>query len=466
MPTRKTRPLAWLKRYLPKPMLLLMECSPDVPLHARTATGRANWCGWPPSQAVVPAPASAFCNSDSVSGVVVVLCSGNRSAGLGLSAPSVQQGLFPEWFGCREILHRRDPYRPEATRQIELVVFGRAPTASAAPLNQHRFAYPVFFVFVFFPIALAPFAVAQFAAFFVGVFLTAISMPLWLPGPQFSNLDKLTFTLFALASYPILLALQLRQPTLIIVSLLAAVYFCVQSRRLITAGMLAALCASKPQLAIAVLLPLSVWCVCAWRARKAFLLSLGATLSVLLIAAEFAVPGWFAEWLATLAAYAHYAGGSPLLADLLQGHCLLPATALLLGAAVWVSFKFQGSDLLFAISFSAAAFALIFPFQLYNAVLLFPGCPMVDRQLQPCNGARPTAHLAVLLHLDCAGRRMGVGNRTLVVQFAGSRLGPDVLAGSLRGRLFVPLHCGGLSGRLCGFQAPSGSAPESKMIDG
>ena len=105
---------------------------------------------------------------------------------------------------------------------------------------------------------------------------------------------------------------------------------------------------------------------------EGFLLSLGATLSVLLIAAEFAVPGWFAEWLATLAAYAHYAGGSPLLADLLQGHCLLPATALLLGAAVWVSFKFQGSDLLFAISFSAAAFALIFPFQLYNAVLLFP----------------------------------------------------------------------------------------------
>jgi len=293
-------------------------------------------------------------------------------AGLGLSAPSVQQGLFPEWFGCREILHRRDPYRPEATRQIELVVFGRAPTASAAPLNQHRFAYPVFFVFLFVPIALAPFAVAQFTAFFVGVFLTAISMPLWLPGPQFSNLDKLTFTLFALASYPILLALQLRQPTLIIVSLLAAVYFCVQSRRLITAGMLAALCASKPQLAIAVLLPLSVWCVCAWRARKAFLLSLGATLSVLLIAAEFAVPGWFAEWLATLAAYAHYAGGSPLLADLLQGHCILPATALLVGAAVWVSFKFQDSDLLFAISFSTAAFALIFPFQLYNAVLLFP----------------------------------------------------------------------------------------------
>ncbi len=54
-------------------------------------------------------------------------------AGLGLSAPSVQQGLFPEWFGCREILHHRDPYRAEATRQIELAIYGRAP---APPLRR------------------------------------------------------------------------------------------------------------------------------------------------------------------------------------------------------------------------------------------------------------------------------------------------------------------------------------------
>src|SRR5580658_558382 len=78
-------------------------------------------------------------------------------AGLGRGAPSVPQGLFPEWFGCREILHHHDPYRPEATRQIELAVYGRTQTAAAAPLNQHRFAYPVFFVFLFLPITLLPF---------------------------------------------------------------------------------------------------------------------------------------------------------------------------------------------------------------------------------------------------------------------------------------------------------------------
>ncbi|MGA2905704.1 MAG: glycosyltransferase family 87 protein, partial [Candidatus Korobacteraceae bacterium] len=251
-------------------------------------------------------------------------------AGLGPSAPSVQQGLFPEWYGCREILHGRDPYRPAVTRQIELTVYGGTQTGSAAPLNQHRFAYPVFFVFLFFPVAVLSFATAQLAALVVSVLLTAISIALWLPRQQFSNFAKLTFTMFAFATYPVMLGLQLRQPTLIIVSLLAAVFFCVQSRRLVLAGVLAALGASKPQLAIAVLLPLAIWSVMAWKTRKAFLLSLSATLSALLLASELAVPGWFSEWLATVAAYAHYAGGAPLLADLLHGHLVLPASLLLI----------------------------------------------------------------------------------------------------------------------------------------
>ena len=293
-------------------------------------------------------------------------------AGLGANAPSVQQGLFPEWFGCREILHHRDPYRPEATRQIELAVFGRTQTESAAPLNQHRFAYPVFFVFLFFPIALLPFGLAEFVALLGCIGLTAASIPSWLKGRQFSNLDKLTFAIFALASYPVVLGLQLRQPTLIVASLLAASFCCVRSGRLVLAGILGALCCSKPQLAIAILLPLSIWSVSAWQVRKAFLLSLGATLCALLIAAEFAVRGWFSNWLTTIQAYSHYAGSKPLLTDLLRGHFVPPAAALLVTTVVCVSFRFHDFDLLFAISFSVAVFQLLFPFQIYNTVLLLP----------------------------------------------------------------------------------------------
>jgi hypothetical protein len=192
-------------------------------LNARTGTGRAHSRRGRSSQALAPPAATALCNRSPVPVVIVVLCRGDRSGRPGPNAPSVQQGLFPEWFGCREILHHRDPYRPEATRQIELAVFGRTQTESAAPLNQHRFAYPVFFVFLFFPIALLPFGLAEFVALLGCIGLTAASIPSWLKGRQFSNLDKLTFAIFALASYPVVLGLQLRQPTLIVASLLAAV---------------------------------------------------------------------------------------------------------------------------------------------------------------------------------------------------------------------------------------------------
>ena len=210
-------------------------------------------------------------------------------AGLGLSAPSVQQGLFPEWFGCREILHHRDPYRAEATRQIELVIFGRAPAAAAAPLNQHRFAYPVFFVFLFFPIALLPFATAQVAAFFVCVFLTAISLPLWLPGPQFSNLDKTDF-------HPVRAGHLSHRVSVATSATDADLSF--SARRSLLLGAVGA--AGAGGNAGGLLRLETAACDCrpapfvhlvgggVAYPQKSFLLSLGATLSALLIAAEFA----------------------------------------------------------------------------------------------------------------------------------------------------------------------------------
>ena len=57
---------------------------------------------------------------------------------------------------------------------------------------------------------------------------------------------------------------------------------------------------------------------------------------------------------------------------------MLPHTAavlveILLGLAVlWVSWRWRESDLLFAVGFSVAVFQLIFPFQMYNEVLLLP----------------------------------------------------------------------------------------------
>ena len=287
-------------------------------------------------------------------------------AGLGAAAATVQKGLGPEWVGCREVLQRRNPYRAEASREIEQQMFGPAPVGGA---DQHRFAYPVFFVFLFFPLALLPFVIAQRLALLTSIVLLVLSVRWWWHDGRAKDGVLLVITLL-FASYPTVVALQLRQPTLLIAAVLAGVFCCARTHRLHLAGVLAALSTAKPQLAIGVLLPLLLWSMAEWRRRKAFLLAFGATEAALLVGSELLIPGWFGYWLDTIRAYAHYAGASPLVLELLPRRFYFASVALLAGSAIFVSYRFHQTDLLFAVSYSVTAFQLIFPFQIYNEILL------------------------------------------------------------------------------------------------
>src|ERR1700679_866193 len=96
---------------------------------------------------------------------LLCLCSGLYFASviareaLGDRAPTVQQGLFPEWLGAREALQGRSPYRQEVTDRIHFVIYGS--TAGSQSINQHRFSYPVYSAFLFLPLAIVPFPVAH-----------------------------------------------------------------------------------------------------------------------------------------------------------------------------------------------------------------------------------------------------------------------------------------------------------------
>jgi len=290
---------------------------------------------------------------------------------LGSNAPTVWRGLFPEWFGTREILLQgRDPYSPQSTREIQIAVYGKAAAAGGEARNQHRFAYPVFFAFLFFSLAVLPFWAAQLLALAGCMVATAASPGLWLRHRSFGLAGPIC--VFVFASYPVVLGLQLRQPTLMVAATLAAAYYCVRSERLGLAGILAALSTCKPQLAIAVLLPLSIWSIAQWGARKRFLLAAAGGLGGLLLASELVSRGWITHWMWTLKAYAHYAGSAPPLADLLPGRLVVPGAIILLAAVVGVGCKYRDQDLLYAVSFSIAAFQLLFPFQIYNEVLVLP----------------------------------------------------------------------------------------------
>ena len=297
-------------------------------------------------------------------------------AGLASHAPTVEQGLYPEWLGCGEILHGRSPYRVDVTQQIAFIL--HTGTTAASLETSPRFAYPVILAALYWPLAILPFATAQAIALDAAVVLLAISIPLWCDWPA-DMFDRLIVAAAVFSGYPVALAIQLRQPTLVFAALLAVTVCWARSGRLVGAGIVGALCAAKPQLAIAVLLPLAVWTVAAWRSRRAFLLSLGGTLALLLLGSEAIVPGWFGGWLHTVHAYSHYAGAQPLVAELLRGHFVLPVSALLVGSVALVSYRFRDSDLLFAISYSVAVLQLLFPFLIYNEVLLLPAALWMAR---------------------------------------------------------------------------------------
>src|SRR3979411_1343310 len=72
--------------------------------------------------------------------------------------------LFPRWLGTRELLlNGRDPYSPEITREIQRGYYGRPIDSSRAtdPIDEQRFAYPLFVVFLLAPTISLPFTVVK-----------------------------------------------------------------------------------------------------------------------------------------------------------------------------------------------------------------------------------------------------------------------------------------------------------------
>src|SRR5580658_10748524 len=91
--------------------------------------------------------------------------------------------FYPIWLTSREgLLHHRDPYSPEMTRQIQTGLFGRALDTPnpAAPQDYRAFAYPAFVDVLFWPLALLPFSVVRIGLAVILAAATALSVVLWL----------------------------------------------------------------------------------------------------------------------------------------------------------------------------------------------------------------------------------------------------------------------------------------------
>ena len=315
---------------------------------------------------------------------------------------AIGPNLYPVWYASRVVLlDHQDPYSPAVTERIQQVMYGDRVNRVDGRFNEQRFAYPLFTVLLFAPFAILRFPDAQALVLVLSAAATAASTLVWLPRcvplPA-----KLASMILVLAAPTVAWALQLRQLTLLFVALLALTVAAVRKDQLTLAGALGAVTLAKPQLAIAVLIPLIVWAFSDWWRRKRFVISFALAGCALLASSEGLCPGWLPHWVATIRAYTGYAGAQSLI-RLLPGRNLpVLGAGLLLLAVLVVSWKWRNSDPQLAIGFSVAAFSVLLPFQVYNQIMLAPAVFWIVLRSGERGGKLLSRLRACMLMLLCA----------------------------------------------------------------
>jgi hypothetical protein len=232
--------------------------------------------------------------------------------------------LYIRWRGAQELLlHNRDPYSADVTADLQKGYFGRALDAKnpGDPVDEARFAYPLYVVFLLAPTIKMEFATVQMFYTWFAVACTVASVWCWLHvfGGKASFTTMAVASMLLLGSFPVVQALHLQQPALIVAPLLAAAVAAAASGVYWAAGIALGLAMIKPQTALPIAGWLLLWSVSGWKQRKFLPLAFIAVMAALTGGAELLLPGWIWEWRDAVVAYAGYNGGTPTHVQLLFG---------------------------------------------------------------------------------------------------------------------------------------------------
>ncbi len=243
--------------------------------------------------------------------------------------------LYARWLGARELLlHGRDPYSPQVTREIQTGFYGRPldPANPSDPREQESFVYPLYVVFLLAPTVHLPFPVVAEIFRWILLVCIALSVPLWMCAVGFRAQWPVVVSamLLAVGSNPAIAEYSQQNLTALVVLFLAAAVASVMRNKLMLGGFFLALATSKPDITIPVVLWLLAWA--AWRReRRRLIWAFAASMSILLAGAQAISPGWMGRFLAAVREYPSY-GTDP---SILQ--VLLPrVVATLLSAALVV----------------------------------------------------------------------------------------------------------------------------------
>ena len=241
--------------------------------------------------------------------------------------------LYPRWYGTRELLlHHRDPYGLDVSREIQIAYYGRAldPSVAADRLDQERFANPLYVIFFMLPTIFLEFNTVRIIAWWFLAAATIVSVWLWLRYLRIRMSVFAGVAIFALAltSLPVLQGLSLLQLGLLVAAFVAAAAACAAAGRLFLAGMLLALATIKPQMCVLPIAWFAIWCFGGWKQRKSLFWGFGITMAVLVLASEFLLPNWLIEYPSAVAAYSEYTHATSFLCTVLPSSVCWPVSIL------------------------------------------------------------------------------------------------------------------------------------------
>lgn len=295
--------------------------------------------------------------------------------------------LYSPWVGSRELLlHGRNPYSSEVSHEIQMAFYGHAiDQAYGEPgtklVNEQRFAYPVYAVFVMAATVHIPFfEVKRWSPLLLGL-LTFSSVLLYIDFLRWRPpaVARVAIGIFVLSCPQIVQGLRLEQLALVVGFLLALGAWCVGKNRLVIAGVILAFSTIKPQMSLFPLLFFLVWTLGDWGKRWRLLASFLLTLSALIAVGELLLPGWVGYFLAGARAYRRYFPTTSLLRVALGdtlGVILGGIIGLVLLIMMWRNRKEPADSPRFAALLSAffigtiLAFPLLTPFN--QVLLIFP----------------------------------------------------------------------------------------------
>ena len=217
--------------------------------------------------------------------------------------------LYARWYGTREmLLHGRNPYSPEVTREIQTGFYGRAldPTNGNDPKQQEGFNYPLYVVFLMAPFAKLQFAIAQQIVRWLLLLAIAASVRLWASGigVRLRRTSLLSAMALAAGSYPAVMEFYQQNLAALAIFFLAAGIAALSGGWAVLAGFLLALATIKPEISAPIIAWLMLWSLAKVRERGKLAASFGVTLALLVLFAELLSPQWIGDFLKSVKAYA------------------------------------------------------------------------------------------------------------------------------------------------------------------